>query len=88
MLRLGASLEAVIMELRCLIFRTACLKRIQIPENYTIIQINRKQVKKPQDVIEFFNNYKGRVYLVWIKWLEATMQLSILFAIETQDVMR
>ena len=52
------------------------IKRIQIPENYTIIQINRKQVKNPTDVIEFFNNYKGRVYLYGINGSKQEMQLS------------
>jgi serine protease Do len=60
---LGASMEANDYGVKVFNIKDGLIKRIQIPENYTIIQINRKQVKNPTDVIEFFNNYKGRVYL-------------------------
>jgi hypothetical protein len=36
-------------------------KRLGVPENYTIISINRHRVKDPQEVIDFFNKYRGRV---------------------------
>jgi hypothetical protein len=39
------------------------MKRLGIPEHYTIIPINRVRVKDPQEVIDFFENYKGRVGL-------------------------
>lgn len=74
---LGASMEAVDYGVKVFnIKEGGLLKRIQIPENYTIIQINRKQVKNPNDVIEFFNNYKGRVYLYGINGSKQEMQLS------------
>ena len=73
---LGASMEAVDYGVKVFNIKDGLLKRIQIPENYTIIQINRKQVKDPGDVIEFFNNYKGRVYLYGINGLKQEMQLS------------
>ncbi|MFM7487963.1 MAG: serine protease, partial [Cytophagales bacterium] len=38
-------------------------KQIGLSENYTIVLINRQRVKDPQEVIEFFNKYKGRVLL-------------------------
>jgi len=41
-------------------------RKIGIPENYTIISINRKRVKDPQEVIDFFEKYKGRVFLYGI----------------------
>jgi S1-C subfamily serine protease len=39
------------------------MKRLGVPENYTIISINRVKVNDPEDVIEFFEKYKGRVSL-------------------------
>ena len=41
-------------------------KRLGIPENYTIISINRQRIKDPQEVIDFFQKYKGRVLLYGI----------------------
>ncbi len=40
------------------------LKQIGIPENFTIVAINRVRVKEPQEVIEFFQKYRGsgRIY--------------------------
>lgn len=74
---LGASLEAVDYGVKVFnIKEDGMLKRIQIPENYTIIQINRRQVKSPQDVIEFFSNYKGRVYLYGVSGSKQQMQLQ------------
>jgi S1-C subfamily serine protease len=39
------------------------MKRLGVPENYTIIYINRVRVNDPEEVIEFFEKYKGRVTL-------------------------
>lgn len=36
------------------------LKNIGVPENFTIVEINRVKVKDPQQVIDFFNKYKGQ----------------------------
>ena len=38
-------------------------KRLGIPENYTIMSINRRQIKEPQEVIDFFDSYHGNVLL-------------------------
>ncbi|MBN8577418.1 MAG: trypsin-like peptidase domain-containing protein [Cytophagales bacterium] len=73
---LGATLEAVDYGVKVFNIKEGLIKRIQIPENYTIIQINRRQVKSPQDVIEFFNNYKGRVYLYGLSGTKQQMQLQ------------
>ncbi|HPH45511.1 MAG TPA: trypsin-like peptidase domain-containing protein, partial [Chryseolinea sp.] len=40
------------------------LKQIGIPENFTIYEINRVRVKKPEEVVEFFEKFKGRGYLL------------------------
>jgi len=64
---IGANLEAVDYGVKVFKIKNGGLfKKIGLPENYTIIQINRRQVKDPQDVIEFFNGYKGRVLLYGI----------------------
>lgn len=59
----GASLEAVDYGVKIFRIRDGLFKKIGIPENYTIISINRKRIKDPQEVIEFFEKYKGRVFL-------------------------
>ena len=61
---LGANLEAV--EYGVKIFKLkgdGMLAKIGLPENYTIVAINRQRVKDPEEVIEFFTKYKGRVLL-------------------------
>jgi len=73
---LGANLESVDYGVKVSKIQDGLLKRIGLPENYTIIQINRRQVKNPEDVIEFFNSYKGRVYLYGINGSKQQMPLS------------
>jgi serine protease Do len=63
---LGASLEAVDYGVKVTKIKDGMLKRIGVPENYTIISINRKRIKDPQEVIDFFNSYRGRVLLYGI----------------------
>ena len=73
---LGASLEAVDYGVKVFNITEGLFKRLQIPENYTIMQINRRQVKNPQDVSEFFTNYKGRVYLYGLNGSKQQVQLQ------------
>lgn len=73
---LGASLEAVDYGVKISNIKDGLFKRLQIPENYTIMQINRRQVKSPQDVIEFFNSYKGRVYIYGLNGAKQQVQLQ------------
>lgn len=35
-------------------------KKMGIPENFTIVAINRIRVKKPEEVVDFFQKFKGR----------------------------
>lgn len=61
---LGAQLEATDYGVK--IFKInddGYMKRLGVPENYTIISINRVRVSNPEEVIEFFEKYKGRVSL-------------------------
>lgn len=60
---LGATLEAVEYGVKAFKITGGMFKKIGIPENYTIISINRQRVKDPQDVIDFFNKYKGKALL-------------------------
>ncbi len=63
---LGVSLEQVEYGVKIYKIRDGLFKRLGIPENYTIISINRARIKDPQEVIDFFNQYKGRVLLYGI----------------------
>jgi S1-C subfamily serine protease len=59
---LGANLEAVEYGVKIFKLRDeGLLQKIGLPENYTIVAINRQRVKDPQEVIDFFTKYKGRV---------------------------
>jgi len=61
---LGAQLEATDYGVKIFkIGEEGYMKRLGVPENYTIISINRVKVNDPEDVIEFFEKYKGRVSL-------------------------
>lgn len=61
--QLGATLEADDYGVKVFRIKDGLFKRLGLPENYTIISINRRQVTSPQEVMDFFHNYKGRVLL-------------------------
>ncbi len=61
--KLGANLESVDYGVKINKIHDGLFKRLSLPENYTIVSINRQRVKDPQEVIDFFNKFKGRVYL-------------------------
>lgn len=63
---LGVSLEAVEYGVKVYKIRDGLFKRLGIPENYTIISINRQRIKDPQEVMDFFAKYRGRVLLYGI----------------------
>jgi serine protease Do len=60
---LGANLEGVEYGVKVNKIRDGLFKRLGLPENYTIVSINRQRIKDPQEVMDFFNKYKGSVYL-------------------------
>jgi hypothetical protein len=60
---LGANLEAVEYGVKITRIREGIFSRLGVPENYTLISINRVRVKSPSEVIDFFEKYKGRVSL-------------------------
>ncbi len=59
----GANLEAVDYGVKISKLRDGIFKKVGLPENYTLTHINRQKVKDPQEVIDFFSKYKGRVLL-------------------------
>jgi len=60
---MGAQLEATDYGVKIFKITEGYMKKLGVPENYTIISINRVRVNDPQEVIEFFEKYKGRVNL-------------------------
>ena len=75
---LGAKMEAVDYGVKIYKIREGLFKRIGLPENYTIISINRQRVKDPRDVSDFFNQYKGRVILYGINSSKQEMPFSFI----------
>ena len=58
---LGAQLEATQYGVK--VFRikeNSVLRQIGVPENFTIIAINRVRVKEPEEVVSFFAKFKGQ----------------------------
>jgi serine protease Do len=77
---LGAQLEATQYGVK--VFRmkeNSVLKRIGVPENFTIIAINRERVKEPEEVVTFFEKFKGRGYLYGIN--SSKQQVEIPFVV-------
>ena len=60
---MGAQLESTDYGVKIFKITEGYMKKLGVPENYTIISINRVRVNDPQEVIEFFEKYKGRVNL-------------------------
>ncbi len=77
---LGVNLEAVDYGVKIFKMRDGLFKRIGLPENYTIISINRQRVTDPPEVIEFFNKYKGRVLLYGIN--SSKQELPLQFTLQ------
>ena len=58
---LGAHLESTQYGVK--VFRiqeNSVFRKMGIPENFTIVAINRVRVKKPEEVVDFFQKFKGR----------------------------
>lgn len=58
---MGAQLEATDYGVKIFRITEGYMQKLGVPENYTIISINRVRVNDPQEVIDFFEKYKGRV---------------------------
>lgn len=78
---LGAQLEATQYGVKVFSIKdNSVLKRIGVPENFTIIAINRERVKEPEEVVNFFSKYKGRGALYGIN--SSRQQVEIPFLIK------
>ncbi|HRI78083.1 MAG TPA: trypsin-like peptidase domain-containing protein [Cyclobacteriaceae bacterium] len=73
---LGVNLEQVDYGVKVYKIKDGLFKNLGIPENYTIISINRGRIKDPQEVIDFFHQYKGRVLLYGINSSKQEMPLQ------------
>lgn len=60
---MGAQLEATDYGVKVFKLTDGYMKKLGVPENYTILSINRVRVSDPQEVIDFFEKYKGKVGL-------------------------
>jgi serine protease Do len=57
----------------------SALKQIGVPENFTIVTINRVRVKDPQEVIDFFQKFKGRGVIYGVN--SSRQQMEIPFVV-------
>jgi serine protease Do len=78
--KLGAQFEATQYGVKVFgLKENSPLKQIGVPENFTIVAINRVRVKEPEEVVEFFEKYKGRGYLYGIN--SSRQQVELPFTI-------
>jgi serine protease Do len=75
---LGINMEAVDYGVKVTKIKEGVFQRLGVPENYTIISINRKRIKDPQEVIDFFNSYHGRVLLYGMNSSKQEMPLQFM----------
>jgi S1-C subfamily serine protease len=76
---LGAQLEPTEYGVKVFqIKQNSVLKQIGIPENFTIIAINRVRVKDPEEVIDFFKKYKGRGEIYGVNASRQQVQLPFI----------
>jgi S1-C subfamily serine protease len=73
----GAQFEATSIGVKVFkIKENSKLSKIGIPENFTITEINRVRVKHPEEVIEFFEKFKGRGYLIGVSSSKQRLQIQ------------
>jgi serine protease Do len=73
----GSNLEAVDYGVKVNKIRDGLFKKMGVPENYTLTHINRQRVKDPQEVIDFFNKYKGRILLYGFNSSRQELPISV-----------
>lgn len=77
---LGAQLEGTRYGVKVFKIKdNSILKQIGLPENFTIVAINRQRVKEPEEISEFFSKYKGRGYIYGVN--SSKQQVEIPFVI-------
>lgn len=76
---LGAQLEATDYGVKVFkISSDSPLRKIGVTENFTIAEINRERISEPQEVIEFFEKFRGRGYLFGINSSRQRVQIPFL----------
>lgn len=61
---LGAQLESTTYGVKVFNIKdNSVFKQIGVPENFTIVAINRQRVKDPEEISDFFAKFKGRAYI-------------------------
>lgn len=73
---LGAQLEATDYGVKVFKLKeNSILRRIGVSENFTIAEINRERITEPQEVIDFFNKFRGDAYLFGINSSRQRVQI-------------
>lgn len=76
---LGAKLEATDYGVKIVeLDKASMLRRIGVGENFTFEAINREEMKEPQQVIDFFKNFRGRGIIVGLNSSRQRVQLPFM----------
>jgi serine protease Do len=76
---LGAKLEATDYGVKVFkLSENSVLKRIGISENFVISEINREAISDPKEVIEIFDKFRGRGYLIGINNARQRVQIPFI----------
>ncbi|HEY9006640.1 trypsin-like peptidase domain-containing protein [Ohtaekwangia sp.] len=77
---LGAQLEGTRYGVKVFKIKdNSIFRQIGLPENFTIVAINRQRVKEPEEISEFFTKFKGRGYIYGVN--SSKQQVEIPFVI-------
>lgn len=77
--KLGAQMESTEYGIKVFqIKKNSVLKQIGVPENFTIIALNRARVKDPEDIVEFFEKFKGRGEIYGVNSSRQQVQIPFL----------
>jgi serine protease Do len=76
---LGAQLEATDYGVKVFKLKdNSILKQIGISENFTITRINNERITKPEELITFFERYRGRGYIIGMNSARQTLQFPFI----------
>jgi serine protease Do len=76
---LGAQLEATDYGVKVFkLNENSVLKRIGISENFVISEINRETITDPQEVIDIFDKFRGRGYLIGVNNARQRVQIPFI----------
>jgi serine protease Do len=76
---LGAQLEATDYGVKVLkLSNDSMFKRLGVSENFTIERLNNEKVSDPQQVINFFDKYRGRGYITGVNTARQRLQIPFI----------